>query len=223
MKKRIKEDLLYSSYIDHWVKIADLDNWDAWTSWLFGSGQPTIKKERFSELDELRRWMFSRVMPNTFMELENSFENFRRVLDDLISTFNVHLADRGDEIEIKKFYKIDDWNPELHNKLHKEYMFHVDLIMDLTVELTRAANYLCEQIRRYILSDFRLKEGLLIITTGPYMDLTYRKYRVSYKSDLRSGIPYEGLNEFKKERQNRDFCIGVGSNVEEAEKLGTIY
>ncbi|WP_209121170.1 hypothetical protein [Alkalihalobacillus sp. BA299] len=220
---RIKHELIYSSYIDEWVKRADLDNWEAWTSWLLGSGQPGIGKQKLKELDELKHWIFTRVLPNTLIELENAFENFRRVLSDLINTFSLHAIERGEGLETEKFYRLDRWDPELNSKLHKEYMFHVDLIMDLTVELTRAGNYVCDQVRRYILSDFRLKDGLLVVTSGPYMDLSFRTHKVRYIGDQRTGIPYTNLNQFKTERQSRDFCFGVGIDVNEAIKMGVEY
>ncbi|MCT6930520.1 MAG: hypothetical protein M3Z89_20935 [Lysinibacillus fusiformis] len=220
---RIKDELIYSTYVDEWGKMVDLDNWNAWTSWLLGSGQPRISKQKLQELEELKEWLFTRIMPHTFIELENAFENFRRVLQDLINTFNLHSRERGEGLETEKFYKLDRWDPELNNTLHKEFMFHVDLVMDLTAELTRAANYICDQVRRYLLSDFRLKEGLLVITTGPFMDFSYSTLRVRYTGDQRTGIPYSNLNRFKIERQNRDHYFGAGANVEESLKLGIEY
>lgn len=222
-EKKMKDDLIYSAYIDEWVKKVDLDNWNAWTSWLLGSGQPQISKKKFEELDELKDWIFTRIMPGTYIELENSFENFRRVLQDLINTFNLHALDRNGELYTEKFYKLDHWDPELNSKLHKEYMFHVDLIMDLTTELTRAANFICDQIRRYILSDFGLEKGLLVITSGPYMDFSFKTHKVRYTGKQRAGIPYKNLNTFMYERIDRDFNFGAGSNVEEAIELGIEY
>lgn len=222
-EKKMKDELIYSAYVDEWVKRADLDNWQAWTSWLLGSGQPRINSQRLKELEELNDWLFSRIMPNTYLDLENSLENFRRVLQDLINTFYTHSIEKGEFYETEKFYKIDHWDPDLNKKLHKEFMFHVDLVMDLTVELTRAANYVCDQVRRYLLPDFRLKEGLLVVTSGPYMDLSFRTHKVRYTGNQRSGVPYKGLEQFKRERADRDFYFGLGSNMEEAEKLGIEY
>lgn len=220
---KIKNELIYSTYIDKWAEMADLENWEAWTSWLLGSGQPTISKQKLQDLEQLKDWIFTRIMPQTFIELENAFENFRRVLESLINTFSLYSKERGEWLETEKFYRVERWDPELNSKLHKEYMFHVDLIMDLTVELTRAANYICDQVRRYIMSDFRLKEGLLVVTAGPFMDLSFRTYKIRYTGDQRNGIPYENLNHFKKERQNRDYNFGAGSDVEEALELGIEY
>lgn len=219
----IKDELIYSSYIDEWVKRADLNNWEAWTSWLLGSGQPSINKQRLKELEELNEWLFTRVMPNKYIELENSLENFRRILQDLINTFRQHAIELSDSYDTEKFYKLDRWDPELNELLYKEFMFHVDLVMDLTVELTRAANYVCDNVRRYLLSDFWMKEGILVISSGPYMDFTIRTHKVRYIGDQRNGMPYKGLEYFKKERANRDFNFGLGSNVEEALNLGINY
>lgn len=220
---RIKSELIYSSYIDGWSRRADLENWEAWTSSLLSFGQPSIGKQRLLELEELNNWLFTRVMPNTLIELENAFENFRRVLQDLLNTFQIHAIDRGQEFDTRKFYKIDRWDPELNNKLHKEFMFHVDLVMDLTLELTRAANLICDQVRRYILSDYRLREGILIVTSGPYMDLSFTKHKVKYIGDQRRNIPYSNLDNFKLERKDRDFYFGLGRNVNEAIELGIEY
>ena len=220
---KMKADLIYSSYIDDWVKRVDLDNWNAWTSWLLGSGQPQFSKQKFKELEELKEWIFTRIMPGSYVELENSFENFRRILQDLLNSFNLHALERHGELYTDKFYKLDHWDPELNSKLHKEYMFHVDLIMDLTTELTRAANLICDQIRKYILSDFRLAEGLLVITSGPYMDFSFRTHKVRYTGDQRTGIPYKNLGTFKEERVDRDYSFGAGSDVAEALELGIEY
>ncbi|PFY80043.1 hypothetical protein [Bacillus toyonensis] len=220
---KMKNELIYSSYIDEWVQRTDLDNWNAWTSWLLSSGQPTIGKKRLEELEELKDWLFSRIMPNTFLELENSLENFRKVLQDFINTFYKHATKRGEIYETEKFYKLDHWDPDLNKKLHKEFLFHVDLVMDLTVELTRAVNYVCDQVRRYLLPDFRLKEGLSLVTSGPYDDLSFRTHKVRYIGEQRTGIPYKNLEEFKKERDKRDFNFGIGRNVKEAEEFGIEY
>jgi len=159
---------------------------------LLGSGQPSINKHKLQELEELKDWLLTRIMPNAYIHLENSLENFRRVLMDFINTFHLHAADLGDELETEKFYKIDRRDPKLDSKLHKEFLFHVDLVMDLIVELTHTANYGCNQVRKYLLPDFRIKEGLLVVTYGPYMDdLSYRTHKVRYIGEQRNRrVPY---------------------------------
>ncbi len=222
-RQKLKDDLVYSTYIDELVQKIDLENWRSWTSGLISLGQPKIEKQKLKELEDVKTWLFSRVMPNTYVELENAFNNFMLVLQDLINIFYKHAIEVKGYYKTEKIYKIDRWDPELYNKLYKEYMFHVDLVMDLTVELTRAANYLCDQVRRYLISDFRLKEGLILITSGPYIDLAFKTHRVNYIGDQRNGIPYKGLDWFKKERRNRDLYFGLGENIEKSEKSGITY
>lgn len=220
---KFKDDLIYSSYIDKWAERVDLDNWKSWTSGLLSSSQPSIYIDKLKELEKLRIWMFSRIMPNRYLELEMAFENFRLVLGDLINTFKKHAVKSYDIYDTEKFYSNRGWNDEFGDELLKEYFYHVDLVMDLTIELTRAANFLCDQVRRYLLSDFRLEEGLLLITSGPDEKFNFNTYGVNYKGDQRKGIPYRGLEAFKMDRSDRDLCIGVGRNVLEAEALGTVY
>jgi len=218
-EERIKSEIIYSNYIDDWGERAKLDSWKAWTSQLLGSGQPSIHKDKLKELEDLSDWMFSRILPGTMIELEDSFENFRRVLRDLINTFNLYTMESGGMVFTDKIYKINSWDPELHKKLRRKYFFHVDLVMDLTIELTRAANYVCDQVRKYILSNFRLEEGILVVTSGPFPDLSFKKMRIRYTEKQRSSIPYHNIDIFKKERENREFSFGIGRDVEEALKL----
>ncbi|MGQ0440361.1 hypothetical protein ACT4UT_27150, partial [Bacillus sp. B-TM1] len=88
---------------------------------------------------------------------------------------------------------------------------------------TRFAALVCDQVRRYLLSDFRLEEGLLLITSGPDEMFNFTTYGVKYKGDQRKGIPYRGLEAFKMDRGDRDLRFGIGRNVLEAEALGTVY
>jgi hypothetical protein len=220
---KLREELIYSTYIDEWVKKADLENWTAWTSWLLGSGQPNISISKMEELESLNNWLFSRIMPQRYTELEDAFENFRLVLQDLISVFYKHAEESNKELITKKFYRIDYWDEELHSRLHKEFSFHVDLVMDLTLELTRAANYLCDKVRKFLLPNFRLDKGILVVTSGPFMDFSFRTYRPQYKGNERINIPYKNKDDFMQARISRDINFGGGTSLEKAQELGIEY
>ena len=43
----------------------------------------------------------------------------------------------------ERFYRIREWDPERYTLLADRYGFHVELVQDLILELTRAANYVC--------------------------------------------------------------------------------
>lgn len=218
-EQKQRDDEVYSTYIEEWCRLVDIDNWDVWSSWVLGSGQPHISIEVNNNLEQLKIWLLSRIWPKCYPELDSAFENFRRVLEDFYALFHEHARERGGIFETEKFYKIRGWDEELHSRLHKEFVFHVDLVEDLMLELTRAANYICDKIRKFIIPSFRLKDGMLLVTYGPCMDLSFRTIRTEYRGEERIIIPYLGLEDFKKTRKNRDHHFGKGQNPQDPEFL----
>jgi hypothetical protein len=114
----------------------------------------------------------------------------------------------------KKFYQIEEWDPQKYERLSRLHDFHVCLVQDLMLELTRAANYVCDRIRERFFPVFRLREGVLLVTDGPYMDLTYHTRRCEYRREERTVRPYPGLEEFKSAREQRNHCFGHGTQPE---------
>jgi hypothetical protein len=212
------DDEIYASYIDEWEKRADLENWLGWSSHVISSGQPKLYKERDKTLQELRIWLLSRIWPKRYAKLEASFENFRLVLQDFQELFRKHAKEWGDDwLDTEKFYKIPEWNPELYDKLAKKYDFHVALVEDLMLELTRAANYVCDNIRKCIFSSYRINEGVILIESGPYIALDFKTQRVEYRNQEQTLVPYPGLKEFLKIRKFRDYHFGEGMSVDDPE------
>jgi hypothetical protein len=201
---------IYAGYIDQWSQFADLDNWDAWTSWVLGGGQPQMKKTRDTRLEKLREWLFGRIWPQRYPLLEAAFKNFSKVLADFQNTFRSNAEERGDEMWTRKLYQIEQYDEELYNTLSDKYDFHVDLVMDLMVELTRSGNLVAQRIREVIDPLFRLKEGVLLVTVGPDSSLVYQKLRLEYLSTEipADGLPYPGLKDFKVLRGSRSFHFG---------------
>ncbi len=117
----------------------------------------------------------------------------------------------------RKFYKITYWDEELYHRLSQQYNFHVDLVEDLMLELTRSANYTCDMIRRHLLPQFRQETGVLLIEAGIDMNMQTPTYRAEYQESERSLEPYPGLKRFLRERANRDLHFGVGINWRDPE------
>jgi hypothetical protein len=202
---------VYASYVEEFVSRAGLDNWRGWISGLFSAGYQHISKKRLDELTELGEWVFTRVWPHRIPEIEDAFTNFRVVLQDMQLVFGKRSKDLGGEIlETEKFYKIDEWNPERYAYLLAKYEFQIELVEDLALELTRAANYISDLVRRHLDPTFRLAEGVLTLTSGMYMDFTYHSFRPEYRGKERKSIPYPGLTKFKKVRAGRDCHMGSG-------------
>lgn len=208
-----RDDEYYAGLIDQWGKLANLDSWRDWSSWVLGGGQPSIPISVDENISELREWLLTRVWPQRYIDLEISFHNFRSVAADFQNCFRKYAKKRGDKfLETEKFYHIKMWDPDLYEKLLDRFNHHVDLIQDLMLELTRAANLICDLIRQYVLARYRIVEGRLLVESGPTMDLTYKQYIVQYSSEERKvQHPYPGLAKFIDERAERDIHFGSGA------------
>jgi hypothetical protein len=208
------DDEQYAGIIDEWERLAHVDRWLGWASYVLSSDHPRMESGLDRDLDELRKWLLVRAWPERYSHLEDAFHNFRRVLSDFQETFRKHayLIPDGDWLYTRKFYQISDWNPERYERLHKQYEFHVDLVEDLMLELTRAANLLADRFRQNILQSYRLKEGRLAVEYGPLEDLRFRTVVVQYTAEQRGErMPYPGLPEFLTMRAGRDHYFGKGS------------
>ena len=213
---RQRDDEQCADIIQEFCERVDISNWQNWSSWVLGrGGYPRIGTEIHGKLDEMRDWLLSRVWPTRYPEIESSFQNFRLVLQDFLNVFDEHSEPHGDDmLATARFYKIREWDPEKYERLSRLHEFHVRLVQDLMLELTRAANYICDRVRERYFPTFRLREGLLLVTDGPYMDMSYRTRRCEYRGQERTERPYPRLEAFKSVREQRDHCFGHGTQPE---------
>jgi hypothetical protein len=205
---------VYASYIQEWTERAKLDHWDTWTFHMLGWDSPSMLKDDDQRVQALCGWLFSRVWPDQFPQICESLENFRKVLCDLRQVFLSHAVELGNSLRTEKFYKSDrKWLPQADfNRRLREFQFHENIVIDLTLELTRAANHVCDMVRLHLDPTFRMKEGVLIACTGPDSG-----HRVSYSQrDRESGL-YPGLEAFKRCRKERDFHLGEGVSPDDPE------
>jgi hypothetical protein len=205
---RQRDDEFYAALIEDWIRYADIENWKAWTSYTLSFGEPQLFVSSAEQLAHLAKWIFSRIWPERYPELEAAFENFLLVLQDFLQVFHKYSEKRGDTFETEKFYKAQRVKQEVYDELVEEYNFHVDLVQDLMLELTRAANYICDRIRQFIDPTFRLNEGVILVLSGPTSSMSFNTLRTRYRSNERTLIPYPGLEQFKKDRKNRDVHFG---------------
>lgn len=211
--RKQRDDEVYATYVYEWIRQVDLDNWSSWTSNLLGSGQPKLWQQQVDPLAEVTRWLFGRVWPGRYPELEASLENFNLVLSDLLSTFLSRTEERGERLWTVKSYQQARSQAE-YDALLREFDFHVDLVQDLTLELTRAANYVCDRVREYLDPTFRIKEGMVLALSGPHLD-GWHHHRVQYHEEERTSRPYANLDTFKVVRKTRDEHFGTGKSVDD--------
>ena len=190
-----------------------LDEWQRWLGPVFGDGHPRMRREYFDQLSEARRWMFSRVWPGTAPALEQASENFRYVAQDLQLTLEQYphegLRDSG-WVAPQRFYNDSGWARQIgdHARLDDMYEWSHSCSEDLAIELTRAANLVCEAVRQTIDPRYRLKEGLVVLESGPYMDLMTRLHRPQYRAE--DGRHQSRPAEFLVDREQRDEYRGTG-------------
>ncbi|TVX91831.1 HNH endonuclease [Paenibacillus agilis] len=214
-----RDEEVYMTFIDKWSELCELENWKSWTSNIFFAGGYSLSIQMNDKLQEVKEYLFSRIWPERYLELNDSFENFTIILNDFFGVFHKHSERRGEYYYTERFYNVRDGDEEKYHGLLCEYNFHVDLLQDLLLELTRAVNHICDMVRRFLLPSYRINEGLLLIVSGPYKDLSMRVFRTQYKEKNRSTELYPGLDKFKEIRSTRDVCFGVGKDANDPEFL----
>lgn len=212
-----KDEEIYATYIDKWIELAGIKNWQGWTSYVFSSGQPSMSVKQFNNLKELNEYILSRIWPKRYDKVEFALNNFRVVLNDFINTFSMYTENIGSKDDpwynTEKFYNnLGVWDEKRYNELLNDFEFHVDLVQDLACELTRAANYLCDQVRKYLSPSFRITEGVLLIITGPNMNFSWTTVRLEFDTIDQDFIKYPGLKRFMETRKERGYSFGDGVN-----------
>ena len=80
---------VYQFIISEWEKYTDLDNWEEWSSGIF-SHPPVLEIKRDDEFIWLAGWLFGRIWPDQYSELNEAFKNFNAVLLNFYHTFHKH-------------------------------------------------------------------------------------------------------------------------------------
>ena len=223
-RKKLDDDLFYSEYIDNWAKFIYLNHWKEWTYYLLNSDRPSLYSKVNDNLEQLIEYDFTRLWPQRYIELENSFFNFHGIVKDFIFLFHSHSICSGTFYNTEKFHK-KEWHEDqrVFYKLYEEYEFHILLVQDLVLELTRSVNQICNLIRHYIDPKFRIKEGKIIVQTGDFLDenmeicsqILYPTYSLNQL--------YQGLESFKEDRITRGHYYGIGTYPKDKRHLKKIH
>ena len=144
--------------------------------------------------------------------------NFRLIEQDLNRVAFLFSTERDGVIDVDRVYKEVDFDRASEENvkfLRERSVYYEALAADLTIELTRAVNLICERVREGLWPDYRVDEGYSTIGLGFDMSLTYSTLRPIYSLDP-PDIPYPGLSEFTVLRAERDHAVGVGPPPEGA-------
>lgn len=224
-KIKEREDLIYAGYVDTFIEFAEVENWKGWTSFIFSAGQPCLYSSNIKKIRELLEFIISRVWSGRYPKLENAFFNFKNVTEDLLFVFEKYsqtddIKDKDEDFLIRtvKFYKTRYYAQDVYHELLRKYEYHCFLIEDLALEMTRAANYLFDLVRFYLLPSFRINEGVLLVSIGPFSDLRWETIRTEYKPEEKEEL-YSGLKKFMEIRKNRNYNRDEGINEDYFSKI----
>lgn len=210
-EKKQDDEIIYSGYIDEWQRLADLESWRNLSCQVTSSDVPTLPKSWYEGQRQFGIWILGRIWPKRYPKLEDALLNYKTIAQDFVNVFDLHVESRRSVdscLYTERFYKIPEWDAKLYNKLLREFNEHVDLLCDLFFELTRAANYVCDHVREYIFSGYRLDEGVLLVERyNVGFEMRTIHTRPEYRGKERTRTPYPGLKRFKKIRYTRDFAI----------------
>ena len=207
-----RDDETYATYLETFIELGQIENWNIWTSNLLSSGQPQISKEQYDNLNKLNEYLLARIWPKRYEAIEFGFINFRNILNDFYKVISEHLDKKDvDYYSTEKFYRNYRGETSMdYDDGIRKYEYHVSLIQDLVLEMTRSLNYLVIQIRNFISASFRTQEGLFLITTGPDINLAWTTVRLEYHTNIKEEIKYKGLKDFMTSREKNSYHFGEG-------------
>lgn len=190
----------YAEIVDEWSERAALDRWTEVLGYVANASASKMPAWLFEQHAELRIWQLRVIWPGRISDLERAFSNFLEVLTDFQSTFSA----RAEVIDPEG--KILAIRPQHRRGRSADYAIQeasyqedIGLVEDLLLELTRAANHVCTVVRIHIDPQFRLREGALLIRSGPYATMDDRFHRAEYEPE-EVGELYPGLEEFTTEK-----------------------
>jgi hypothetical protein len=208
-QERLATELIYADIVQRTEREADFDDWQNWTSTLLYP-RPFIRSDDLERIERLRKWLFTRPWPGTLPDLERAFENFERILHDLAMVCQLGLEE--DEWAHGRMltpeYKVRVVSQARYDKLLEQNKWTTRLIYDLVLELSRAANLLCDRIRRRLDPLFRVEEGVLMVEPGAGT-VQPSWARPTYQAEEMDSL-YPGLEAFLEARVGRDTHFGEG-------------
>jgi len=212
-ERREAKELLMINIIDEWEERADIEHWRYWASSFLGY-RLWIDDAIVDRLHSLDLWLYSRSWPDAYSTLPPVFENMRRVVSVLFSATDCALDRRADDRarEYIPDHKRDLLTQEHYQDSVAEAQWIRDLFGDLALELTRAANWVLDEIRLSVDPQYQSDLGVLIVEREEGLGSSYYRPRYEPAQIAGADLPFRGLREFLVDRSGRDYSIGEGCN-----------
>lgn len=193
-----------SNLANQWATRVGLDDWYDWTSWLLGV-QPLVNADRFRSLRSAGEWLVARLWPRSYPGTKKAMENYFRIHADFYRYFSDIGHSRGENLILRQYHhEIPMGNEDRYHAALKRFDEESRTVGDLVVELTRAANLVCDEVRSEVDDEFRLMQGKVLISVSE--GLGSRTLAPEYDEHERAAeYPYLNIERFAADRATRDF------------------
>lgn len=174
----------YAAILDRWAERARLDRWEELTDGLANAKGPGMPMWGWDALAATEVWLRAVIWPGKLPDLDRALSNFQRVVADFMAVVEGGQPDAQNDGKWLRLtpprhpYRDVDWR--LFETLR-------DLVTDLTFEMTRAANHVCDVARDRVDPQFRLVDGRLGVTFMS-QTVTFPEYRGSELAALYPGV-----------------------------------
>ncbi|MGF1339549.1 HNH endonuclease signature motif containing protein [Streptomyces flavovirens] len=194
-QKRNEEiELRTIALIEAWANKADLDRWES-LIWKLNVPIQRLKEDEIANLTQLGEWAMTRSWPPAYPEVARSFDNYSSVLCDTINHIRKSfepIEGRDDIWEIYREYKHRLLSQEGYDAALKDFEYRSDVLCELSLELTKAANFVCAAVRSELDPLFRFEEGVLPHRVGDgVFSNTYTREEYG-NTELDQTRPYPG-------------------------------
>ncbi|WP_406739860.1 HNH endonuclease [Streptomyces atratus] len=198
--KRFEEvEVRTAALVETWCTQADLQHWESFT-WKLNAPVARFKHSEVDALYEQAKWVLARVWPDAYPRLRCAFANYGVTLKDLVNHIRMHMntpPGRSGYVEVPR-----PWNHATNGevdfvKAQQDFNFAVDVLCEISLKLTKAANCICDTVRSELDPLFRFDEGVLIhrVGDGVFSDNSSRE---EYTPEQRnSNQLYPGIDELK--------------------------
>lgn len=187
-RAELAADELYASIAAQFVELCNVHGWGAWISGL----THLEPRWRASELDAATGFQLlveRAAMPGSRTSLERALRTLGKLIALTRQAFEARAERRGDDFVVPKFYKISEWNEERYRTLGTEWDELRDRLKTLVFELTRAANWVGDEVRASLDPSFLLLEGRLAVVASIHSDIPGEQWVPEYLAEERAALP----------------------------------
>jgi len=196
-----KSDLVrdrFMSSVRLWEERAAVGNWYDLT-YRLTKPVPSLTRKQYDRFVELGRWLLARNWPHQrYPKVSSAFGNMLFVVQDLVAELNDNGDVTDDHWQIRREYKEIPWDPERYEVLITKYREAEWTILALTIELTKAVNWVMETVRAEVDPLYRFDEGSLLLFMADLVNgETY--VRAEYNPErIESASPYVGVDRVRE-------------------------